>query len=116
MIPEGGTMIAVSKPDWDVLRRRMVEEQLQTRGIQDTRVLEAMRQTPRHLFVPEPQRHRSYEDRALSIGHDQTISQPYMIAVMLQTLKLRGTEKVLEIGAGSGYQAALLAQLTKQVE
>src|ERR1700716_2856025 len=106
MVCPGDTMMTVTS-DWDILRDRMVNEQLKTRGIHDARVLEAMRSVPRHLFVPEAQRQRSYEDRALAIGHDQTISQPYMIAVMLQVLALTGTEKVLEIGAGSGYQAAL---------
>jgi protein-L-isoaspartate(D-aspartate) O-methyltransferase len=94
----------------------MVEEQLVARGIRDSRVLEAMRSVPRHQFVPEPQRPRSYEDRALAIGYDQTISQPYMVASALEVLALSGQENVLEIGAGSGYEAALLSHLAREVE
>ena len=109
-------MYGVTAPNWDQLRDQMIETQLQPRGIYDARILEAMRRVPRHLFVPEPARDRSYEDRALSIGFGQTISQPYMVAIMLRALALTGSEKVLEIGTGTGYQAALLAYLAKQVE
>src|SRR6266508_4298288 len=97
------------------LRLRMVEEQLQRRGIRNARVLDAMRTVPRHLFVPEPYRAAAYEDTPLPIGHQQTISQPYMVAVMLEVLALTGNERVLEVGTGSGYQAALLGWLAKQV-
>jgi protein-L-isoaspartate(D-aspartate) O-methyltransferase len=96
-------------------RERMVEEQLVSRGIGDTRVLEAMRKVPRHRFVPVDMQASAYEDRPLQIGHDQTISQPYMVAVMTEALELTGSEKTLEIGTGSGYQAALLAELSRHV-
>jgi protein-L-isoaspartate(D-aspartate) O-methyltransferase len=96
-------------------RRRMVERDLRGRGIKDARVLEAMSLVPRHLFV-EPKLHRfAYQDRPLPIGEGQTISQPYMVALMTQLLELKGDEKVLEIGTGSGYQAAVLAHLTHEV-
>lgn len=103
------------EPDWPAQRARMARDQLFSRGILDPRVLEAMGETPRHLFVPESQRARSYEDRALPIGYGQTISQPYMVGLMLKTLELTGKEKVLEIGTGSGYQAALLGKLARDV-
>jgi protein-L-isoaspartate(D-aspartate) O-methyltransferase len=106
----------VKTPDWNALRTGMIEKQLQSRRIVDPRVLDAMRRMPRHLFVPDEVRNRSYEDRALSIGCGQTISQPFMVAIMLQALGLNGYEKVLEIGTGTGYQAALLGLLARQVE
>jgi protein-L-isoaspartate(D-aspartate) O-methyltransferase len=106
----------VIPPDWEELRHTMIEEQLRSRGIVNARVLQAMSATPRELFVPENVRGRSYEDRALSLGYGQTISQPYMVGIMLQALALTGTEKVLEVGTGTGYQAALLSQLARQVE
>lgn len=93
----------------------MVDYQLVSRGIKDERVLAAMRKVPRHLFVPEYIRHSAYEDMALPIGENQTISQPYMVAIMTELLELQGNEKVLEIGTGSGYQAAILAELAKEV-
>ncbi len=93
----------------------MVECQLAARGIRDARVLDACRRMPRHGFVPEPLRAEAYDDRPLPIGEGQTISQPYMTAVMLETLRLQGTERVLEIGTGSGYQTALLALLALEV-
>lgn len=93
----------------------MVDYQLVSRGIKDERVLAAMRKVPRHLFVPEYIRHSAYEDMALPIGENQTISQPYMVAIMTELLELQGNEKVLEIGTGSGYQAAILAELSKEV-
>jgi protein-L-isoaspartate(D-aspartate) O-methyltransferase len=93
----------------------MVEEQLRRRGISDPRVLEAMAKVPRHLFVPENYRASAYEDRPLPIGEGQTISQPYMVAVMTQSLDLKGVERVLEIGTGSGYQAAILSVLCRKV-
>lgn len=94
---------------------RMVDEQLRARGITDQRVLAAMASVPREQFVPEPIRRHAYEDRALRIGHGQTISQPLVVAEMIQALGLRGSEDVLEIGAGSGYQAAVLGSLAAHV-
>jgi protein-L-isoaspartate(D-aspartate) O-methyltransferase len=97
------------------LRRRMVEEQLIPRGIRDQGVLQAMRTVPRHLFVEERQRERAYSDGALPIGSGQTISQPYMVALMTEALEIRGGEKVLEIGTGSGYQSAVLSAMGARV-
>jgi protein-L-isoaspartate(D-aspartate) O-methyltransferase len=97
------------------LRAAMVEIQLIPRGIKDQRVLTAMRKVPRHLFMPETNWANAYEDMALSIGEGQTISQPYMVAVMTELLALKGNEKVLEVGAGSGYQAAILGELAREV-
>jgi protein-L-isoaspartate(D-aspartate) O-methyltransferase len=96
-------------------RRRMVEEQLRGRDIVDARVLDAMEQVPRELFVPNGERHRAYADAALPIGHGQTISQPYMVARIAEALSLTGGEKVLDVGTGSGYQAAVLAELADEV-
>jgi protein-L-isoaspartate(D-aspartate) O-methyltransferase len=96
-------------------RVRMVRKQLEERGIRDARVLGAMRTVPRHEFVPASYRADAYEDRPLPIGEGQTISQPYIVAVMLQHLGLQATDRVLEIGAGSGYVAALLALLCAEV-
>lgn len=93
----------------------MVETQIEERGIRDKRVINAMKKVPRHLFVPEDIQNDAYDDRALPIGHGQTISQPYIVALMTELLELKGDEKVLEIGTGSGYQAAILAELTKEV-
>jgi len=93
----------------------MVEQQLRRRGITDERVLEAMASVPRELFVPEPARAGSYADEPISIGHGQTISQPYITALMVEVLELTGDEKVLEIGAGSGYHAALLGKLAARI-
>jgi protein-L-isoaspartate(D-aspartate) O-methyltransferase len=101
--------------NFDSLREFMVRNQLIPRGIRDERVLQAMKKVPRHLFIPEHMQHRAYDDSALAIGEGQTISQPYMVAVMTELLELRGNEKVLEIGTGSGYQAAVLAELAKEV-
>jgi protein-L-isoaspartate(D-aspartate) O-methyltransferase len=97
------------------LRRRMVESQLRARGIADQRVLDAMAQVPRHEFAPERYRDQAYEDHPLPIGEGQTISQPYIVARMLETLALSPTDKVLEVGTGSGYLTALLAELAAQV-
>jgi protein-L-isoaspartate(D-aspartate) O-methyltransferase len=96
-------------------RRRMVEQQLIARGIRDKRVLEAMARVPRELFVPEELRGRAYDDVALPIGSGQTISQPAMVALICELLALRGDERVLDVGAGSGYQAAVLAELANEV-
>lgn len=100
---------------YDALRRRMVERQLAGQGIRDERVLEAVRAIPRHLFVPESEVSRAYEDHPVAIGQGQTISQPYMVARMSELLELRGGEKVLEIGSGSGYQTAVLKALGADV-
>ena len=96
-------------------RHLMVEEQLKPRGITDQRVLNAMESVPRHLFVDEDLQDRVYDDCALPIGEGQTISQPYMVAVMTELLELKGDEKVLEIGTGSGYQGAVLSLLAAEV-
>jgi protein-L-isoaspartate(D-aspartate) O-methyltransferase len=96
-------------------RDRMVETQLIDRGILDERVLQAMRKVPRHLFVDEALSEQAYSDHPLPIGEKQTISQPYIVALMTQTLELKGREKVMEIGAGSGYQTAVLAELADRV-
>jgi len=93
----------------------MVEEQLRRRGIVDERVLAAMARIPRELFVPEPVRDRAYDDAALPIGGDQTISQPYMVARICEALAVRPGDRVLDVGTGSGYQAAVLAQLGQEV-
>lgn len=96
-------------------RQRMIEDQFLTRDIYDERVLEAMRRVPRHLFIPEEYRHLAYSDCPVPIGQSQTISQPYIVALMTQMLSLRGDEAVLEIGTGSGYQAAVLSRLAREV-
>jgi protein-L-isoaspartate(D-aspartate) O-methyltransferase len=96
-------------------RETMVERQLRGRDIEDERVLEAMAQVPRELFVPESERRRAYADAALPIGHGQTISQPYMVARIAEALALRPGERVLDVGTGSGYQAAVLAELGADV-
>jgi protein-L-isoaspartate(D-aspartate) O-methyltransferase len=93
----------------------MVRDQLQARHIRDTRVLDAMRAVPRHRFVPETSRRRAYSDTPLPIGRGQTISQPYIVAFTAEVLQLRGDERVLEIGSGSGYAAAVLSLLASQV-
>ena len=96
-------------------RERMVNEQLVQRGIADERVLEAMRKVPRHLFVETSLHDQAHDDGPLPIGHSQTISQPYMVALMAEALELKGHEKVLEVGTGSGYEAAVLAELCAQL-
>ena len=101
--------------NFDAARNRMVDEQLIPRGINEPRVLSAMKKVPRHLFVEEALQDRAYGDYALPIGEKQTISQPYMVALMTEALELSGSEIVLEIGTGSGYQAAILAELSRQV-
>jgi protein-L-isoaspartate(D-aspartate) O-methyltransferase len=101
--------------DYDAERKIMVEEQLISRGIKDKRVLDAMGKVPRHIFIEEALRSRAYGDYPLPIGEKQTISQPYMVALMTEALGLRGNEKVLEIGTGSGYQSAVLAELCDKV-
>jgi protein-L-isoaspartate(D-aspartate) O-methyltransferase len=96
-------------------RARMVERQLRRRDIHDERVLDAMGEVPRELFVPERMRGHAYDDSALPIGHEQTISQPWVVAAICQALELEGDENLLEIGTGSGYSAAVLARLAKRV-
>jgi len=100
---------------WSASRMRMVDEQLRARGITDPRVLDAMSRVPRHLFVPESARDEAYGDHPVPIGLGQTISQPYIVAFMTEALRLEPTHRVLEIGTGSGYQAAVLAELAGQV-
>jgi len=102
-------------PDWEAERRTMVETQLRRRGIRDERVLRAMEQIPREEFVPADERFLAYGDEPIHIGGGQTISQPYMTAVMAELLELTGSENVLEVGAGSGYAAAVLGALAATV-
>jgi protein-L-isoaspartate(D-aspartate) O-methyltransferase len=106
---------AVTNSDRAAERLRMVREQLEARNIHDPRVLEAMRKVPRHEFVPEWIRDRAYDDGALPIGLDQTISQPYIVALMSELAEVGPESRVLEVGTGSGYQAAVLAELAGQV-
>lgn len=101
--------------DFDLLRQDMVNKQLIPRGINDERVIKAFRTIPRHKFVPQEYQKSSYGDFPLPIGDDQTISQPYIVALMTQILEIKDTEKVLEVGTGSGYQAAILSSLAKEV-
>lgn len=101
--------------DYERARLRMVDEQLVIRGIKDPRVLSAMGRVPRHLFIEEALRDRAYGDHSLPIGERQTISQPYMVALMTESLALKGSDRVLEIGTGSGYQTAILAELAARV-
>jgi protein-L-isoaspartate(D-aspartate) O-methyltransferase len=101
--------------DWQSERARMIDEQLKARDIRDERVLSAMATVPRHLFIPESARGGAYADFPVPIGHGQTISQPYIVAFMTQALEVDPTHRVLEIGTGSGYQAAVLSVLAKEV-
>jgi len=101
--------------DFQKSRWKMVEEQIIGREIKDPRVIAAMKKVPRHLFVEEALQNQAYNDRPLPIGEKQTISQPYMVALMTEALTLNGKEKVLEIGSGSGYQTAILAELAQEV-
>ena len=96
-------------------REKMVKYQIEKRGVKDEKVLEAMRKVPRHRFVPEDLVHKAYDDHPLPIGHGQTISQPFIVAYMTEALKLKGGETVLETGTGSGYQAAVLAEIAGEV-
>ena len=105
----------MASPDFNSLRERMIQEQLEARNIFDPRVLTAMRDVPRHHFVPDELRHLAYRDGPLPIGYEQTISQPFIVAYMTQCLQLSGHETVLEIGTGSGYQTAILCQLANHV-
>lgn len=107
--------LAKQDKEFAIARKRMITEQIRGRGIQDESVIQVMSQVPRHAFVDEALRDQAYIDAPLNIGEGQTISQPYIVALMTEALKLTGQEKVLEIGTGCGYQTTLLALLAKQV-
>ena len=108
-------MKALNRGDYRLARQQMIERQLIARGIKAPRVIEVMGEVPRHLFVEEALAHRAYSDHPLPIGEKQTISQPYIVALMTEALELEGRERVLEIGTGSGYQAAVLSNLCYRV-
>ena len=110
-----GANTPMTDPTRQAERHAMVDSQIVARGISDPMVLQAMRRVPRHRFVTENEQNDAYEDRPLPIGHGQTISQPYIVGFMTEALKLQGTEKVLEVGTGSGYQAAVLAEIVSKV-
>ena len=108
--------LALAQPDpFEARRLQMVKQDIEGRGVKDRLVLQAMRKVPRHLFVDESLRPKAYNDCPLPIGEGQTISQPYVVALMTEALSLRGGERVLEVGTGSGYQAAVLAEIVKEV-
>jgi len=109
------TTYSIQDDKYQKVRQRMVREQIVARGIKDQKVIQAMIKVPRHLFVPEAYERMAYEDRPLPIGEGQTISQPYIVGLMTELLELSPNTKVLEIGTGSGYQAAILAELVKEV-
>jgi protein-L-isoaspartate(D-aspartate) O-methyltransferase len=115
LAPAVSLSAAQEKDDMNEPRREMVEHQIERRGIKDPRVLQALRDVKRHLFVPEASRDDAYEDYPLAIGHGQTISQPYIVALMTESIAPGPTDRVLEIGTGSGYQAAVLSRLVKEV-
>lgn len=104
-----------AEPDYSKLRSQMVETQIRDRGIEDDVILDAMRSVPRHRFVAADLRNKAYDDKPLPIGHKQTISQPYIVAYMTERLRPRPGHRVLEIGTGSGYQAAILAEVVEHV-
>jgi len=104
-----------SERDFKAMREKMVETQIKSRGVKDERVISAMLKVERHRFVPKAYESQAYTDRPLPIGEEQTISQPYIVALMTELLDLKGEERVLEVGTGSGYQAAILAELAKEV-
>jgi protein-L-isoaspartate(D-aspartate) O-methyltransferase len=109
-------MAGITEVDkFTVEREKMVEEQIAARGVNDARVLATMRKVPRHAFVSQTLRHQAYHDYPLPLDHGQTISQPYMVALMTSCLRLKGDEKILEVGTGSGYQAAILSKLAQKV-
>jgi len=110
-----GQAPVTTEPDWKMQRDKMVSQQIEARGVKDPRVLESMRTVPRHLFVPEEYRDAAYQDSPLPIGDSQTISQPYIVALMSELLEVGPGDKVLEIGTGSGYQAAVLAAMGVEV-
>ena len=105
----------MTEDQYTAMRHRMVETQIAARGLSDPRVLAAMEKVPRHRFIPSPLWDQAYSDYPLPIGEDQTISQPYIVALMTEILELKETDRVLEIGTGSGYQGAILAELAAQV-
>jgi protein-L-isoaspartate(D-aspartate) O-methyltransferase len=111
----GHSWAASNEEDFTLNRQKMVKEQIEARGITDRRVLEVMRKVRRHLFVPAPLQNSAYDDSPLPIGQGQTISQPYIVAYMTEAAKIKPEDRVLEIGTGSGYQAAVLADLSKEV-
>ncbi|HAW49993.1 TPA: protein-L-isoaspartate O-methyltransferase [bacterium] len=111
----GTNTLLFFQPKFEILREKMVKYQIEARGIKSETVLSAMRKVPRHEFVPEKYRREAYNDYPLPIGHGQTISQPYIVALMTELADITKGEKVLEIGAGSGYQAAILAEITDSV-
>jgi protein-L-isoaspartate(D-aspartate) O-methyltransferase len=115
LVCDGARVCHSSPPDWKALREQMVTQQIEARGVENPRVLAAMRSVPRHRFVPESDRGRAYQDRPLPIGHRQTISQPYIVAVMTDLLEPKPGDRVLEIGTGSGYQAAILSGLVEKI-
>jgi protein-L-isoaspartate(D-aspartate) O-methyltransferase len=106
---------SVAGDHYDLMRQQMVEQDIRGRGLKDPVILGVMGKVPRHLFVGAPLRNRAYGDHPLPIGEGQTISQPYVVALMTEALRLRPTDRVLEIGTGSGYQAAVLAEIVKEV-
>jgi len=112
-----GRRVSDSGPEGDfkTMRERMVETQIKARGVKEPRVLTALLKVERHLFVPKDLHPNAYSDQPLPIGEGQTISQPYIVALMTELLELKGGDKVLEVGTGSGYQAAILAELAKEV-
>ena len=112
---EAGSTTLARPQAWDEARRRMVANHIAARGVHDSKVLQAMRKVPRHLFVPAAMQTKAYQDTALPIGHGQTISQPYIVAYMTQAARILPTDRVLEIGTGSGYQDAVLACLSLEV-
>jgi protein-L-isoaspartate(D-aspartate) O-methyltransferase len=112
---DGSRPGTASADPWEPQRKRMLREQIQARGIRDPKTLAALAKVPRHLFVPDAFRDHAYDDRPLPIGYEQTISQPYIVAFMTEALGLDGTERVLEVGTGSGYQAAILSEIAAQV-
>jgi protein-L-isoaspartate(D-aspartate) O-methyltransferase len=115
LTPVAKDMSKKSMVDFPKARLKMVEDQIIARGIKDPKVIGAMKKVPRHLFVEEALQGQAYSDHPLPIGEKQTISQPYMVALMTEALELKGMEKVLEIGAGSGYQTAILAEIALKV-
>ncbi|MCA9136328.1 MAG: protein-L-isoaspartate O-methyltransferase, partial [Planctomycetales bacterium] len=114
LLSSSGSHAAAADP-FQAARDRLVDERVATAGVTDTRVLDSIRRTPRHEFVPRSQWSRAYFDMALPIGSSQTISSPFIVASMTEALKPESTDKVLEIGTGSGYQAAVLSPLVKHV-
>jgi protein-L-isoaspartate(D-aspartate) O-methyltransferase len=111
----GDAKIPADQPKFKRARIQMVDQQIRARGIKDLKVLHAMKKVPRHQFVPQEMRSQAYADHPLPIGEGQTISQPYIVALMTESLNLKGPEQVLEIGTGSGYQAAILAEIVAKV-